>query len=139
VLFVVAISLVMAKTRIGMMLRAGAENRDMARALGVDVKLIYLGVTSVGIACAVVAGVIAAPLSSVYPGMGDQILILSFVIIVLGGMGSLNGALAGALLLGLVDSFGKQFFPNYAAFLVYAAMITVLIVRPQGLFRGTSA
>jgi branched-chain amino acid transport system permease protein len=122
-----------------MMLRAGAENRDMARALGVDVKLIYLGVTSVGIACAVVAGVIAAPLSSVYPGMGDQILILSFVIIVLGGMGSLNGALAGALLLGLVDSFGKQFFPNYAAFLVYAAMITVLIVRPQGLFRGTSA
>jgi branched-chain amino acid transport system permease protein len=139
VLFVTAISLVMAKTRIGMMLRAGAENRDMARALGVDVKLIYLGVTSVGIACAVVAGVIAAPLSSVYPGMGDQILILSFVIIVLGGMGSLNGALAGALLLGLVDSFGKQFFPNYAAFLVYAAMITVLIVRPQGLFRGTSA
>lgn len=139
ILFVIAISFVMAKTRIGMMLRAGAENRDMARALGVDVKLIYLGVTSVGVACAVVAGVIAAPLSSVYPGMGDQILILSFVIIVLGGMGSLNGALAGALLLGLVDSFGKQFFPNFAAFLVYAAMIGVLIVRPQGLFRGTGA
>jgi branched-chain amino acid transport system permease protein len=134
---VAAISLVMAKTRIGMMLRAGAENRTMARALGVDVKLIYLGVTAAGIACAVLAGVIAAPLASVYPGMGDQVLILSFVIVVLGGMGSLKGALIGALLLGLVDSFGKQFFPNYAAFAVYAAMIVVLVVRPHGLFRGT--
>ncbi len=136
-LFVVATRLVMARTRIGMMLRAGAENREMARALGVDVKRIYLGVTAVGIACAVLAGVIAAPLASVYPGMGDQILILSFVIIVLGGMGSLDGALVGALLIGLVDSFGKQFFPDYAGFLPYAAMIAVLIVRPRGLFVGT--
>ena len=139
ILFVVVIGLVMAKTRIGMMLRASAENRDMARALGVDAKLVYLGVTAAGIACTVLAGVIAAPLSSVYPGMGDQVLILSFVIIVLGGIGSLSGALAGSLLLGLIDSFGKQFFPNYAAFLVYAAMIAVLILRPQGLVRGTSA
>lgn len=134
--FVVAVSLVMGKTRIGMMLRAAAENRTMARALGVDVKLIYLGVTAAGIACAVLAGVIAAPLASVYPGMGDQVLILSFVIVVLGGMGSLKGALIGALLLGLVDSFGKQFFPNYAAFVVYAAMIAVLVARPHGLIRG---
>jgi branched-chain amino acid transport system permease protein len=139
VAFVVALHLLMTRTRLGMMLRAGAENREMARALGVDVKLIYLVVTASGIACAVVAGVIAAPLSSVYPGMGDQILILSFVIIVLGGMGSIYGALAGALLLGLVDSFGKQFFPNYASFVVYAAMILVLIVRPQGLIRGSGA
>ena len=137
--FAIAISFVMARTRIGMMLRAGAENREMARALGIDVKAIYLGVTAAGIACAMLAGVIAAPLASVYPGMGDRILILSFVVVVLGGMGSLNGALAGALLLGLVDSFGKQFFPNYAAFLVYAAMIAVLIVRPQGLFGSRGA
>ncbi|MGH6710802.1 MAG: branched-chain amino acid ABC transporter permease [Bradyrhizobium sp.] len=137
VAFVAGISLVMAKTRIGMMLRAAAENRTMARAMGVDVKLIYLGVTAAGVACAVLAGVIAAPLSSVYPGMGDQVLILSFVIVVLGGMGSLKGALVGALLLGLIDSFGKQFFPNYAAFTVYAAMIAVLVVRPDGLFRGS--
>ena len=137
--FVIANSLVIANTRIGMMLRAGAENRDMARALGVDVRLLYLGVTAVGIACTVLAGVIAAPLASVYPGMGDQVLILSFVVIVLGGIGSLNGALVGALLLGLVDAFGKQFLPNYAAFIIYAAMIAVLIVRPQGLFRGSEA
>jgi branched-chain amino acid transport system permease protein len=139
ILFVIAISYVMARTRIGMMLRAGAENREMARALGIDVKAIYLGVTAAGIACVMLAGVIAAPLASVYPGMGDSILILSFVVVVLGGMGSLNGALAGALLLGLVDSFGKQFFPNYAAFLVYAAMLAVLIIRPQGLFGSKGA
>jgi len=136
--FVLGIRHVMARTRIGMMLRAGAENRDMARALGVDVNRMYLAVTAVGIACAVLAGVIAAPIASVYPGMGDQILILSFVVVVLGGMGSLDGALIAALLLGLVDAFGKQFFPGYAAFVVYLAMLAVLIVRPQGLFRGTA-
>jgi branched-chain amino acid transport system permease protein len=137
--FVIALGLVMGRTRIGMMLRASAENRTMARALGVDAKLMYLGVTAAGISCAVLAGVIAAPIASVYPGMGDQVLILSFVVIVLGGIGSLNGALVGALLLGAVDAFGKQFFPDFAAFLVYVAMIAVLIVRPQGLFRGTGA
>ncbi|MFZ0115543.1 MAG: branched-chain amino acid ABC transporter permease [Xanthobacteraceae bacterium] len=135
--FAVGVSLVMARTRIGMMLRASAENRPMARALGVNAKRMYLGVTAAGIACAVLAGVIAAPIASVYPGMGDQVLIQSFVVIVLGGIGSLPGALVGAMLLGLVDAFGKQFFPNFAAFLVYAAMIAVLIARPQGLFRGT--
>jgi branched-chain amino acid transport system permease protein len=111
----------------------------MARALGVDAKLMYGGVTAAGIACAVLAGVIAAPIASVYPGMGDQVLILSFVVIVLGGIGSLTGALVGALLLGAVDAFGKQFFPDFASFLVYVAMIAVLIARPQGLFRGISA
>ncbi len=134
--FVVSVHLMITRTRIGMMLRAGAENRAMARALGVNVKLVYLGVTAAGIACAVTAGVIAAPLASVYPGMGDQILILSFVIIVLGGMGSVYGALVGAMLLGLLDSFGKQYFPNYAAFILYAAMIAVLVARPYGLVRG---
>lgn len=135
ILFIVAMGLMMAKTRIGMMLRASAENRDMARAMGIDVRLIYVGVTAVGIACTVFAGVIAAPIASVYPGMGDTVLIQSFVVIVLGGIGSLGGALAGSLLLGLVDAFGKQFFPSYAGFLVYAAMIAVLIARPQGLIR----
>jgi len=138
-LFIAAMGLMMAKTRIGMMLRASAENRDMARAMGIDVQFVYLGVTAVGIACTVLAGVIAAPIASVYPGMGDTVLIQSFVVIVLGGIGSLGGALAGSLLLGLVDAFGKQFFPTYAGFLVYAAMIAVLIVRPQGLVRARGA
>lgn len=134
--FIAVTAFIMARSRIGMMLRASAENREMARAMGIDVKWVYVGVTAVGIACTVLAGVIAAPLSSVYPGMGDQVLIQSFVVIVLGGIGSLGGALAGSLLLGLIDSFGKQFFPDYAAFLVYAAMIAVLIARPQGLVRS---
>jgi branched-chain amino acid transport system permease protein len=119
-----------------MMLRASAENREMARAMGIDVRRVYVGVTAVGIACTVLAGVIASPLSSVYPGMGDQVLIQSFVVIVLGGIGSLSGALVGSLLLGLVDAFGKQLFTETAAFIVYAAMIAVLIVRPQGLMRS---
>jgi branched-chain amino acid transport system permease protein len=133
--FIVVVGLIMAKSRVGMVLRASSENREMARAMGVDVKLVYVGVTAVGIACTVLAGVIASPIASVYPGMGDTVLIQSFVVIVLGGIGSLSGALAGSLLLGLVDAFGKQFFPSYAAFLVYAAMIAVLIARPQGLVR----
>jgi branched-chain amino acid transport system permease protein len=138
IVFVIVMYLVMSRTRIGMMLRAGAENREMARALGVDVKMLYLGVTAVGIACAVLAGVIAAPLASVYPGMGDQMLIMSFVVIVLGGMGSLSGTLIAALLLGVIDAFGKQFFPNFASFVIYATMIIVLIARPQGLVRGAA-
>jgi branched-chain amino acid transport system permease protein len=137
--FVAAMGLMMARTRIGMMLRAGAENRDMARAMGIDVRLLYLGVTAAGIACTVFAGVIAAPIASVYPGMGDAVLIQSFVVVVLGGIGSLGGALVGSLLLGLVDAFGKQFFPNHASYLVYAAMIAVLIARPQGLVRSRGA
>jgi branched-chain amino acid transport system permease protein len=139
ILFVAALGFVMSRTRVGMMLRASAENREMARALGIDASMLYLGVTAVGIAFTVLAGVIAAPLASVYPGMGDQVLILSFVIIVLGGIGSLRGALIGSILLGLIDSFGKQFFPDYAAFLVYAAMIVVLTLRPQGLVKGSGA
>lgn len=137
--FVAGLSVVMRQTRTGMMLRASAEDREMARTLGVRVKLLYLGVTAVGIACAVLAGVIAAPLASVYPGMGDQMLILSFVIVVLGGMGSLNGALVSAMLLGLIDSFGKHFMPNLSGFVVYAAMVFVLILRPRGLSRGAGA
>ncbi len=70
--------------------------------------------------------------------MGDQMLIMSFVVIVLGGMGSLSGTLIAALLLGLIDAFGKQFFPNFASFMIYATMIVVLIARPQGLVRGTA-
>lgn len=138
VLFVVGIGILMNRTRVGMMLRASAENREMAKVMGIKVSAIYLGVTAVGIACAVLAGVIAAPLASVYPGMGNQILILSFVVVVLGGMGSLNGALASALLLGLIDAFGKQFFPNISSFLIYAAMIVVLILRPQGFAKKAS-
>ena len=133
ILLVAAIWLVMSRTRIGMMLRASAENRDMARALGVDAKRVYLGVTAVGIACTVLAGVIAAPLSSVYPGMGGSVLIICFVVVVIGGIGSITGALVASLMVGFVDTFGKVFFAELSGIGIYLLMAIILIWRPEGL------
>jgi branched-chain amino acid transport system permease protein len=128
------LSLVIGKTRLGMMIRAGAVNREMVQALGIDVSRLFAIVFSIGAALAGFAGMIAAPVSSVYPGMGDQILILSFVVVVIGGIGSVKGALIGAILIGLADTFGKVLLPDVASVAVYATMAVVLIWRPQGLF-----
>ncbi len=128
------LSLVIGKTRLGMMIRAGAVNREMVQALGINVNRLFAIVFSIGAALAGFAGMIAAPVSSVYPGMGDQILILSFVVVVIGGIGSVKGALIGAMLIGLADTFGKVLLPDIASVAVYATMAVVLIWRPQGLF-----
>ena len=128
------LSLIIGKTRLGMMIRAGAVNREMVQALGIDVSRLFAIVFSIGAALAGFAGMIAAPVSSVYPGMGDQILILSFVVVVIGGIGSVKGALIGAILIGLADTFGKVLLPDVASVAVYATMAVVLIWRPQGLF-----
>jgi len=129
-----ALYLVIGKTRLGMMIRAGAVDREMVQALGIDVNRLFAIVFSMGAALAGFAGMIAAPVSSVYPGMGDQILILSFVVVVIGGIGSVKGALIGAMLIGLADTFGKVLLPDIASVAVYATMAVVLIWRPQGLF-----
>ncbi len=126
--------LVIGKTRLGMMIRAGAVDREMVQALGINVNRLFAIVFSMGAALAGFAGMIAAPVSSVYPGMGDQILILSFVVVVIGGIGSVKGALIGAMLIGLADTFGKVLLPDVASVAVYATMAVVLIWRPQGLF-----
>lgn len=126
------------KTRLGMMIRAGAVDREMVQALGINVSRLFAIVFSLGAALAGFAGMIAAPVSSVYPGMGDQILILSFVVVVIGGIGSVKGALIGAMLIGLADTFGKVLLPDIASVAVYATMAVVLIWRPQGLFGKTS-
>ena len=123
-------------TRLGMMIRAGAANREMVQALGIDIKLIYTLVFALGLALAAFAGMIAAPVSTVYPGMGGQILIISFVVVVVGGIGSVKGTLAAALLIGLVDTFGKVFLPQIAGMTVYLLMAAVLLWRPRGLFAG---
>ncbi len=128
------LSLVIGKTRLGMMIRAGAVNREMVQALGINVNRLFAIVFSIGAALAGFAGMIAAPVSSVYPGMGDQILILSFVVVVIGGIGSVKGALIGAMLIGLADTFGKVLLPDIASVAVYTTMAVVLIWRPQGLF-----
>src|SRR3990167_8678577 len=127
--------LLISKTRLGMKIRAGAFNRDMTEALGVNIKLIHAVVFAMGVALAAVAGMIAAPISSVYPNMGSQVLIMCFVVVVIGGIGSVRGALISALLVGLVDTFGKGLLPQVAGMLVYMLMAAVLLWKPEGLFK----
>ncbi len=127
-------SVVIVKTRFGMWVRAGASNRDMVAALGINVKLLFGIVFAVGAALAGLAGAISTPISSVAPGMGDTVLILCFVVVVIGGVGSVKGAFLGAMLIGLADTFGKVFVPDYASFTVYGVMAAVLLWKPRGLF-----
>ncbi|HEV8260514.1 MAG TPA: branched-chain amino acid ABC transporter permease [Burkholderiales bacterium] len=130
-------------TRLGMMIRAGASNRDMTQSLGINIQLLYRLVFALGVALAAFAGMIAAPVSSVFPGMGGQVLIICFVVVVIGGIGSVKGALVAALLIGLVDTFGKvleieiggfKVLPQLAGMSVYLLMAIVLLWRPEGLF-----
>jgi branched-chain amino acid transport system permease protein len=128
--------LVFTKTRLGMMIRAGSANREMVQSLGIDIKFLYRVVFAAGMAIAVLAGMVAAPVSSVYPGMGDTVLIICFVVVVIGGIGSIRGALLAALLIGLVDTFGKVLLPQAAGVLVYVMMALILLWKPDGLFKA---
>ncbi len=122
------------KTRLGARIRAAASNPEMAQSLGLDVRWIHALVFAAGVALAAFAGMIAAPVSSVFPGMGNQVLIVCFVVVVIGGIGSLKGALVAALLIGFCDTFGKVLFPDFAGIAVYLLMAIVLLFRPAGLF-----
>ena len=126
---------VFTRTRLGMMIRAGTANREMVQSLGIDITLLYRIVFAIGVALAVFAGMIAAPVSSVYPGMGNSVLIICFVVVVIGGIGSIKGALLAALLIGLVDTFGNVLLPQAAGVLVYVLMALILLWRPNGLFK----
>jgi branched-chain amino acid transport system permease protein len=129
--------LVIQRTRVGMMIRAGASNREMVQSLGLNINLVYRLVFAMGVALAALGGMIAAPASSVYPGMGTQVLIICFVVVVIGGIGSVWGALLAALLIGLVDTFGKVLLPSAAGVLVYLLMAVILLWRPEGLAKRT--
>jgi branched-chain amino acid transport system permease protein len=131
----IGLYLLISKTRLGMKIRAGAFNRDMTEALGVNIKLIHAVVFALGVVLATVAGMIASPISSVYPNMGSQVLIMCFVVVVIGGIGSVRGALISAMLVGLVDTFGKVLLPQVAGMLVYMLMAAVLLWKPEGLFK----
>jgi branched-chain amino acid transport system permease protein len=117
-----------------MTIRAGALNREMVQSLGIDIGLVFRLVFALGVALAAFAGMIAAPVASVFPGMGNQILIVSFVVVVIGGIGSIKGAFLGALLIGLADTFGQVLAPQIAGMSVYILMAAVLLWRPSGLF-----
>jgi branched-chain amino acid transport system permease protein len=127
---------VFTRTRLGMMIRAGSTNREMVQSLGIDIKFLYRVVFAAGVAIAVLAGMVAAPVSSVYPNMGGQVLIICFVVVVIGGIGSIRGALLAALLIGFVDTFGKVIFPQAAGVLVYVMMALILLWKPDGLFKA---
>jgi branched-chain amino acid transport system permease protein len=138
---VIAVCLVLAgalfhwieRTKMGAVIRAAAENPEMVDVLGIDARRVHMTVFAIGTALALVAGVLAAPLYSVYPNMGDGFLIISFVVVVIGGLGSMSGAFWSALLIGLVDTLGKAYAPNIAGVTVYVLMATVLLWRPSGL------
>ena len=147
----VLLYLLVAKTRVGMLVRAGASNREMALAMGVNIKTLFTVVFGVGAALCAVAGSMLAPLFAVQVGMGENILILAFVVIVIGGIGSIRGALVGAVLVGVVDTIGRAFLPvllgaffqprvasamgpALASVMIYLIMAVVLYFRPQGLF-----
>ena len=122
------------RTRLGSAVRAAAEKPEMVELLGLDARRIHMLVFAAGTALAMLAGALAAPLHSVYPNMGDGFLIISFVVVVVGGVGSVAGAFWGALLIGLVDTLGKVFLPEVAGLAVYVLMAGVLLWRPGGLF-----
>jgi branched-chain amino acid transport system permease protein len=127
---------VLTRTRLGMMIRAGSSNREMVQSLGVDIQFLYRIVFAGGVALAALAGMVAAPVSSVYPGMGSTVLIICFVVVVIGGIGSIRGALLAALLIGFVDTFGKVLLPQAAGVLVYVLMAAILLCKPDGLFKA---
>jgi branched-chain amino acid transport system permease protein len=144
---------VVTRTRLGMLIRAGASNRTMVAALGVNIRLLYTVVFGFGAALAGLAGIMAGPIYNVQPGMGELILIQVFVVIVIGGIGSIRGALVGAIIVGVVDTLGRAFLkpllatiisppaaesagPALASMLIYLLMAVVLAVRPAGLFQS---
>ena len=126
--------LLLERSRIGAMVRAGVDNAQMAAGLGGNIPALFTGIFGVGVALAAIGGIAAGPVLGLYPGMDTEILIPAFIVIVIGGMGSLRGAFVGSLLIGIADTFGKAYFQSIALFLIYLAMAAVLLIRPQGLF-----
>src|SRR5216684_2171923 len=122
------------RSRLGAMVRAGVDDAAMAAGLGANIPALFTGIFGAGVALAALGGVAAGPVLGLYPGMDTEILIPAFIVIVIGGMGSLRGAFVGSLLIGEADTFGKAYFPSLALFLIYLVMAFVLLVRPQGLF-----
>jgi len=126
--------LLIERTRIGSLVRAAVVDAQMVRALGVDTAKLVAGVFAAGAALAAFGGVMGAPILSAYPGLDDFALLLGLVVVIIGGLGSVSGALVGALIIGQVEVLGVSLLPTYASFLVFGAMALVLLLRPQGLF-----
>jgi len=135
IVLAIALYFVIQRTRLGMMIRAGNHDRTMVEALGININMIYRVVFALGVALAALAGLMASPISSVCPNMGSHVLIISFVVVVIGGIGSVWGALAAALIVGFADTFGKVLLPELSGMIVYLVMAVVLLWRPEGIFK----
>jgi branched-chain amino acid transport system permease protein len=122
------------RTRLGLLIRATAQNAEMVHALGTDVRRVRAGVFALGCALAALGGVMAVPLVTAYLGLGVGVVVDAFVIVIIGGMGSFLGSVVGSLLLGVVQTFGNYYLPDLALAAIYLAMIAVLVLRPEGLF-----
>ncbi|MBE7637469.1 branched-chain amino acid ABC transporter permease [Sneathiella sp. P13V-1] len=139
VLVMLGLGFVLTKTQIGAMIRAGVDNDDMASCLGINVERLFFFVFCFGCALAGLAGAVAAPVFSVTPEMGIEILIPTLIVVVIGGLGSLKGAIAGSLLVGFIQTFGAVIAPQVAAIVVYALLAAILVLRPAGLFPAKGA
>ena len=127
------LTLVIGRTRVGALVRAGVDDAETVEALGVNVRLLFLGVLLAGSALAGLGGFAGGSLLGLAPGVDNEILLLSFAVVILGGLGSLSGAMLGSIVIGLLNSFGNALVPQFAAFLVFVPMLIVLVARPQGL------
>lgn len=133
VLLGIAMWLALNRTRIGMMIRAGVDDRDMLSATGARIQIVFVGVFAFGAGLAGIAGVVGGTFQSIAPGEDIRFLLASLVVVIVGGMGSIPGAALGALLIGLAEQFGSVYFPTYAVVLTFLIMVVVLAFRPQGL------
>jgi branched-chain amino acid transport system permease protein len=132
----VAMYYVINHTKLGMMIRAGESNREMVEALGVDIRKLFTIVFAVGVTLSALAGIVSAPIVSLVPGMGERVLISCFVVVVIGGMGSIKGAFVAALLVGIVDTFASVLLPGMSSMTIYLLMAMILIFKPQGLYKS---
>lgn len=134
----IVLGIILSRTQIGAIIRAGVDNDRMAACLGINVEKVFFIVFCVGCALAGLAGAVAAPVFSVSPNMGTEILIPTLIVVVIGGLGSLSGAIAGSLLVGFIQTFGAVLVPQFAAILIYVLLAGVLIFRPKGLLPARS-
>jgi len=134
VLVGVGLWVVLDRTRVGAMIRAAVDDREMAQGVGIRVPVVSLGVFALGAALAALGGVIGGGFLGVYPGADFEVLPYAFVVVIVGGLGSLPGAMVGSLLVGLLDNFGKALFPELSYFTLFAPMALILALRPTGLF-----
>lgn len=127
------------RTRTGAIIRAGVDDREMVSALGINITLVFAGVFAFGAALAGMGGVLGGPILGMYPDMGFDILVLSLIVVVLGGLGTWKGAFVGGILVGMVQIFGQAYFPSLSLVIVFLLMAVVLLIRPSGLFGRSHA